>query len=673
MAILAFAAVAIPTFVRGRVGGTALSYAALVFGLVILIVGEALQLVSGLFPTAEDTWLVSTHLPTYGGGYLLALLGFLSLMHDLKAAQTAASQAAAQDRCRAEAAHLQEAKLQANLTETKAAQDAIRCQRDFTQGIIEANELFIVGLSLPDGCVTMFNHGAERITGHRREEVLGREYAEALLPEDDRARVRQVLADGYAGRLPLAGQREHAILTKSGERHLIAWTYTASCDEAGRLCHVVGFGHDVTSERQTQVSLEQAKRDLERANAELEHLATTDGLTGLINRRQAEILFEQILAAARRHLAPASVVMVDLDHFKSINDTYGHEAGDAVLKLVAEQFRARVRASDVVARYGGEEFLLVLSETDLDAAVRVAETLRRRIQDTPFAAGDRRVHLSASFGVTALNLVRGASADEIIHMADEAMYCAKGLGGNRVVTWNSLREGKAGPNLAASDEVQVLQKRVEALTRHNREQFLANMYQLADSIEARNEYTEGHSRHVAEYAVTIAREMGLPLDVVEALRRAALLHDIGKAAIPDEVLWKHEALSKDDWALVCQHPVISVKVLERIQFLQREAFLIRHHHERPDGRGYPDGLAGAAIPTEARILAVADALDAMTRARPYRPALTLAEALVQLESGTPRQFDAAAVAAAVAVAGKCGGWPLGRREPAGAVAGGLAN
>ena len=545
-----------------------------------------------------------------------------------------------------------------DIAERKAVQDALRRERDFVRGILEINELFIMGLSLEDGRISMFNAGAERISGYGRDEAIGREYAEMLIRPEDRDRIRAGIAAGRAGTVPTVGQREHVIRAKDGSERVIAWTYTASEDEQGRASYVVGFGRDVTAERLMQAQVEKANADLEAANVELQRLATTDYLTGLLNRRQAALLLEREVARCRRQTVPMSVILLDIDHFKAINDTHGHEAGDAALKHVGEVLRGRLRATDVAARHGGEEFLLVLPDTGIDQAAHVAEMVRRQIQEIPVAYGETPIRMAFSLGVTTLEVGQISTPDELVARADEAMYCAKNLGGNRVVLWNRMQEGKVEARLVVSEEVLALQKRVESLTRLNQQAFLERIYNLADTLEAGNAYTARHSRHVAAYADAIARAMHLPADHREMLYRAAMLHDLGRSAVPPEVLWKSDPLTKSDWALVCQHPAASVKVIEHVAFLGREASIIRHHHERPDGRGYPDGLKGDAIPLEARILAAADALDAMTRDRPHRPALPLADALAQLQAGAPHQFDPEVAEGVLAAAREMPNWPL---------------
>ena len=330
-----------------------------------------------------------------------------------------------------------------DITALKEAENALRRERDFVQGLLETNELLIVGTAMEDGRITMFNQGAEKITGYPRGEVIGRIYRETFLAPEDRPIVKNLREALRDGRLASLGSHEHVILTRTGDERRIAWTYNVSVDGDGRPSLLTAFGRDVTRERGLQASLEKAKIDLERANTELERLAATDALTGLLNRRQAEILFDHVLAAARRSSASVGVILMDLDHFKTVNDTYGHDAGDAALRHVAAQFQERLRASDIVARYGGEEFLIVLPETGAEGAASVTEDLRRRIHDQPLLWNEEPLRLSASFGVVVLEPHEDLDVRKLCSLADEAMYEAKRLGGNCVAARGSalLPEG----------------------------------------------------------------------------------------------------------------------------------------------------------------------------------------------------------------------------------------
>ncbi|HUX02645.1 MAG TPA: diguanylate cyclase [Phycisphaerae bacterium] len=636
--LLCAAVVAVPWWGWRWAGGKRDGYLAMTSGLVILLGAEGLALVGLVSPASVRPDIAAAiDLPCRAGGYLLILVGFLSVTYDFRRAKAGATAALSSERSRAEEA---------------------RHERDFVRAVVETSEIVIISVALPDGAITLFNRGAERVTGYARDEVLGRRYREVLLPPDDVPLAKKVGRAILDGRFDPVGSHEHLIVTKSGERRLVSWTFTVSRDPkgAGR-CDVVAYGLDVTEQRRMQSSLEQAKADLERANAELKRLAATDSLTELVNRRQANILLEREIARSRRAESPVGIVMIDLDRFKIINDTHGHDVGDAVLVHVARTLRSRLRSTDIVARYGGDEFLLVLPDTGLEDAARVADVLRDRMESVPVSCGAAQVFLRASFGVTVLRPGENSTITDLVRMADEAMYSAKGLGGGRVVTWGPAG-GEVEPDLVSSDQVRGLQARVKSLNEQNRDAYLERLDEMVRDLESRHPHFVGHSERVARYAVAVARHMGLRPDQVEALGRAAVLHDIGRYVIQRSVLGKAGPLSRAEWALVRQHPGVGEKVVGQLRFLQREACIIRHHHERLDGHGYPDGLVGEAIPLEARILAVADALDAMTSARAHRGPLALGEALERLRTGAGTQFDEAAVGAAIAAAEEARDWPL---------------
>ena len=336
-----------------------------------------------------------------------------------------------------------------DITEIKSTRERLRRERDFVRGVIEVSELCIVGASLEDGRITMFNRGAERITGYERDEVIGRPYAETFLPPD----IRQEVIERIMGTIKDApgdgvSYGENPILTKSGERRVLSWTNSLCFDEQGRAVLVVSFGYDVTERRQMEESLRQAKHDLEEANAELARTAATDFLTGLVSRRQATIQFERELARCRRYHTCLGVIMMDLDRFKPVNDRYGHQAGDAVLAQVGRILKSRARSSDIVSRYGGEEFLLILPEASLQDTIKVAEDLRGLIRDNAATHAGAELQIRASFGVAEFNPGLDPSAQTLISRADEALYAAKGLGGNHVVSWQQLRGGKMEPAIA---------------------------------------------------------------------------------------------------------------------------------------------------------------------------------------------------------------------------------
>jgi diguanylate cyclase (GGDEF)-like protein/putative nucleotidyltransferase with HDIG domain len=367
----------------------------------------------------------------------------------------------------------------------------------------------------------------------------------------------------------------------------------------------------------------------DRLIGQLGDAAVTDALTGLLNRRGFEKLIEEELERARRGDSSVSLLLGDLDHFKAINDEFGHHEGDLALRAFSDLFVATKRRIDGAARIGGEEFALILPATDEHGAYQMAERLRRRVRELP---RERGRPLSISIGVVAYPR-HGATAGELLHSADQALYVAKRLGRDRSVLYS--------PEVAAS-----LRSRPE-LERTTVEQLPAVLV-LAETLDLRDAGTSTHSQTVGGYAEAIARQLGLDPAHVERIRLAGLLHDIGKIGVPDEVLRKAGPLDDGEWLEIRKHPDLGARILAGANLDDISGWVLAHH-ERPDGTGYPAELPAEEIPLEARILSVADAYEAMTSDRVYRPSLAVLDAIAQLTANSGTQFDAQVVEAFLAV------------------------
>jgi diguanylate cyclase (GGDEF)-like protein/putative nucleotidyltransferase with HDIG domain len=349
----------------------------------------------------------------------------------------------------------------------------------------------------------------------------------------------------------------------------------------------------------------------------------TDPLTGLLNRRAFEELLELELERATRAGRPLSVVVGDIDGFRAINERHGHAAGDATLQAIAHNALKWKRRIDQAARIGGEEFALLLPETDERGAFIVAERLRRAVHRS-FV--DSSAGVNFSFGV-ATAPSHGEDAVGLLRAADSATAAAKDLGGDRTVIYSDEVARTLAQMGHASGELQ-----------------LATVIALAEALDIRDTGTGQHSHTVGRYAELMARALGFDEEHVERVRLAGILHDIGKIGIPDRVLSKPGPLDTEEWMEMYTHPAIGARLLSRPEFDDLRAWILAHH-ERPDGLGYPRALSAAEIPLEARILAVADAYEAMTADRVYRPALGEEAARAELEAGSGTQFDARVVAA----------------------------
>ena len=354
-------------------------------------------------------------------------------------------------------------------------------------------------------------------------------------------------------------------------------------------------------------------------------LALTDPLTGLGNHRHFHERLQRELVAAEEADEPLSLCLIDVDDFKHINDRYGHPAGDRVLSQVA----TRLRQGGEAFRLGGDEFAVLLPEHDEPAALDTATSIIERLREMKL---DHSEQITVSAGVATFP-VQGVGRDELIRLADSALYWAKEHGKNRVRVYR--------PEVV---ELAELKKLASGADRAARFRAAAS---LAKAVDARDVYTGSHSERVAELAVRVAERMGLTQEQVELTRLAASLHDLGKLAIPEEILRKPGPLTDPERLVLERHPQIGYRMLESLGVTPVAEWVL-HHHERWDGTGYPDGLHGEDIPLGARIIFVADAFDAMTNDRVYRNKLAVDAALSELEECAGSQFDPGAVAALVA-------------------------
>jgi diguanylate cyclase (GGDEF)-like protein/putative nucleotidyltransferase with HDIG domain len=350
--------------------------------------------------------------------------------------------------------------------------------------------------------------------------------------------------------------------------------------------------------------------------------ARTDALTGLLNRRGFQELMEIETERALRSNRPLAIVVGDLDHFKHLNDRYGHGAGDLALVRFAAITRSASRRIDAVARIGGEEFALLLPDTEQHAAYLLAERLRRAVK----VPGEGLDLPTVSFGVASFPN-HAADAPALMHAADQALYAAKAMGRDRSVIYN--------PEVLAS----VLGGHLDAVV-HN--EHLSAVLVLAETLDLRDSSTSSHSQTVGRLAALIAKGMGFDDARVERVRLAGILHDIGKIGIPDWILHKPGKLNDAEWVEIKKHPEMGARIAASAK-LEDISEWILSHHERVDGGGYPRALSSELIADEAKILAVADAYEAMTAERVYKRAMPAAEAEAELRRQAGSQFDSTVV------------------------------
>jgi diguanylate cyclase (GGDEF)-like protein len=350
--------------------------------------------------------------------------------------------------------------------------------------------------------------------------------------------------------------------------------------------------------------------------------ATSDPLTGLLNHRAFQQRVETEVQRAQRYGRPLALVLLDLDHFKSINDAYGHQAGDAALMQAATLLEAGARAGDVLGRIGGDEFALLLPETVAEGACAIAQRCAAEFRAAPVGVAS---HLTMSAGVC--DLTQAKNSKELMQLADGSLYWAKNQGRDNVVVYSP----EVVVELSDSDRADRLQ----------RSQSLTSILSLARSIDAKESPNEEHSERVAGFVRRLAEAAGWPAIPVAQLAEAARIHDVGKVCIPDEILLKHGELAPAEYELVKTHAALGAQ-MAREALTDEQALWIEQHHERFDGTGYPKGLTGTEISEGAGLLALADSWDVMTTVRSYSPAKSELDALAECVGLAGAQFSPSA-------------------------------
>ena len=392
--------------------------------------------------------------------------------------------------------------------------------------------------------------------------------------------------------------------------------------------------------------------------------AITDGLTGVKTHRFLMEALSQEWKRSTRANRTFALVLMDLDRFKFVNDFYGHLEGDVVLQRVGHILEQNCRRSDVVARYGGDEFVILMPETTVEQARQLANKLRGWVASDPLL---RDKNITASFGIAGYP-IHGSTPQELIQVADSSMYLSKHQGGNAVSSaehcdsedtkeWKKdVLEAYLGVTLkrlfaTGPEAFEEIYRRLEQFTRSlaedgapGEEQALPpavveTVTSLALAIDAKDQYTQGHSQKVAAYSALLAQALQMKPEEVEEIRLAALLHDVGKVGIPEQILNKSGPLDASEWDTMKTHTVLGAKILEPLEAMKAIRLMVKHHHEFFDGTGYPDRLEGKKIPFGARVIAIADAYDTITSARTYKKARTPEDAFAELDRCAANQFD----------------------------------
>lgn len=511
-----------------------------------------------------------------------------------------------------------------DITERNKLQEQIEVSEEkYRRFFEEANDAIFIA-DAGTGKILDANARAQILLGRTKDEIC-RMHQSQLHPPEEAERYKAIFKeDASKGR---STHVEAEVINKKGE--ITPISINASIQELGGRKVVIGIFRDMS----------EFKR-IEKEKKEAEALALIDPHTQLYNYRYLQRRLYSEFEAAKRHGTLLSVLMVDIDYFKSINDTYGHEYGDVVLQEFATVLQHASRGIDVVARFEGEGFAIILPDTDEKGAVSFAERIQNIMKKHRF--GKHKVRLMVSIGVTSYPAEGINSVDKLITNVDKCVQLAKEKGGSTIFVYEQLRH--KGPKASMIDRDS--QKRVKEVSRkffkllqRNRQNTIEAVYALAHTVGAKNAYTEEHSEDMVHYATEIGRRLKMPEEELEDLKHGAMLHDIGKLGISDKILLKRGKLTKKEFEVIKRHPHIGADIIRPVHFLKSVVPIILHHHERFDGTGYSSRLKGEEIPLGARIVAIVDVYQALVSNRPYRKAYSKKEALEIIKEESGRHFD----------------------------------
>lgn len=514
-----------------------------------------------------------------------------------------------------------------DITIRKRAQQKIIDSEEKHRTFLE-NVPIHVGVTDESGKFIVWNQYSEKMFGYIKQEVLGR-----MVPGDLHETEQE--AKGVIDTVTNEGifDEELNLIHKDGRKIPVRLVVVPRVID-DKIVGFCGFAEDISKQRKTEKELLATKE-------KLESIALIDPLTKLFNNRYIVDRLASEFERSKRSLTSLSLLLIDMDYFKSINDKYGHEFGDKVLVQVAKLLKTELRANDIVARWGGEEFMVILPEVGRDNAILVSKKLLRVFKFKGFGDEKNIVNLKCSIGMVSYPEDPLFNPKEMIEAVEKSVFKVKTSGGDGMGSYiyGLLREDDKTAVSEKDRLLDSLKKKMEFFAIKGEDSILEAIYSLSKSLELKDHTTRRHADKTIHYAIKLAQRFGMSEQEIEDVKRAAILHDIGKLGIPDKILFKKGPLTKSEFEIVKQHPKIAAEIISTVDFLKNSIPFILHHHEQYNGSGYPDGLKGEKIPLGARIISVVDVYEALTSERPYHEALSKEEAIKEIQDNSGTQFD----------------------------------
>ena len=485
----------------------------------------------------------------------------------------------------------------------------------------------------PDNTIEFINHSFLRMLGYAETDMLNRPLTDFIMP-DQRIYLASIKLIRRA--------REITFIRRDGS---LLYTLASSIPLVfgSQPPHALCFISNISETKLVSLKLRDANMTLRALNESLNSLSLRDARTGVYNARYLNERLGEEIRRAQRYDRTFSLILLDIDFFKTINDTYGHVFGDCILGGVVSLLKDAVRSTDVIVRYGGDEFVLFLPDTGPPGAAAASRKIIRMVKATPMGDPGRKISVSLSVGVVSFPQAGKNDVRALLDAADEAMYRSKGRGHNRITVCRKkdrMVPAAAGRRRAPSDAFRKFQGRLYEINTRHEESVVESLKPMVRQVAERLGYPDGFMERVVKDVEALGMSLKLPAEEIRRAGQAAYLAHLGFLRTPLHILRKTQPLTDEERGRIREHPLQSAQMIREISFLEPLCRIILCHHERYDGEGYPRGLKGEDVPLAARMILLSEAYEAMITPRPYRPEPLSEEAaldVIRKESG--RQFD----------------------------------
>ncbi len=458
-------------------------------------------------------------------------------------------------------------------------------------------------------------------------DAVGRSIGEFLPPEQIEQRLAEIRRIFDTGEKMIV---ENVMIFPSGN----FWHETSLSpmkDSSCNILAVVGFIRDITERKEVEEQLMSVRESLQKQ-------ANHDKLTGLFNRHYMSGILDKEFSRALRYQTDLSCLLLDLDYFKDVNDTFGHAFGDMVLREFSDCLKQNARKTDISFRYGGEEFMLLLPNTGIDGARNVAEKIRAVCDKKRYVYGNQSTTVTVSIGIASVKQHQLLKSKDILALADKALYHAKAEGRNRVIVYmKDASEQSAGKKTSEDNNFRYLKEKLSVILGKTKKSSIESLELLTRDMCGEEHKQRNHD--LRRYIRLIGEKLGLPPTIIETFKRAANFHDNFKILMGKTFIDKNKVFSRKEKIEIEDHPYILSELIELFDFFANEKSILLYHHENFDGTGYPGGLKDNEIPLGARIFALTDAITSMLSERQYKPKLSPEEMVVELADKAGTQFD----------------------------------